>query len=183
MFLCGNPLPWVDSFKHLGNMVSNKVDGGQLDLKTKTAQYIDKNCTINQEFCYHHPITKFTLNKIYKCHFTGSQIWNISSEGAEKFYSSYNRSIKMMAGLPLATHRNLIEPLSGVKHMSSILIKNFWSFITKVKQSNKYVLRQMYEIAQSDVRTVTGSNLRNILLLTDMARVGDLKPSSIGQIR
>ena len=31
VYLCGNPLPWVDSLKHLGNMVSNQIDGGQID--------------------------------------------------------------------------------------------------------------------------------------------------------
>ena len=31
VYLCGNPLPWVDSLKHLGNIVSNQIDGGQID--------------------------------------------------------------------------------------------------------------------------------------------------------
>ena len=35
MMLCGNPLPWVDKLLHLGNMVSNQIDGGQLDMKQK----------------------------------------------------------------------------------------------------------------------------------------------------
>ena len=55
MMLCGNPLPWVDQLLHLGNMVSNKMDGGQVDMKQKEAKYIDKNCTINQEFSFAHP--------------------------------------------------------------------------------------------------------------------------------
>ena len=55
MYLCGSPLPWVDSLKHLGNMVSNKIDGAQLDMKVKRAKYIDKNCNLNQEFKVSHP--------------------------------------------------------------------------------------------------------------------------------
>jgi hypothetical protein len=35
----------------------------------------------------------------------------------------------------------------------------------------------LYLFASSDVRTVTGSNLRNILLLTDKLKVEDLEPS------
>ena len=183
MFLCGNPLPWVDSLKHLGNMVSNQVNGGQLDMKQKIARYIDKNCSINQEFFFAHPMTKLTLNKIYNGHFSGSQIWDIFSQGAEKFYSTYNRSVKIMADLPYATHRYLIEPVSGQPHMSLTLIKNFLNFIDKVRHSPKMVLRQLYSIAKADVRTITGSNLRNILLMTSLIRVDDIQPSTVDHLR
>ena len=41
LMLCGNPLPWVDSLLHLGNLVSNKLDGGQADMERKVARYIE----------------------------------------------------------------------------------------------------------------------------------------------
>ena len=115
VYLCGHPLPWVDSLKHLGNMISNKVDGGQLDMEHKMASYIDKNCSINQEFQFAHPTSKILLNTIYNGHFSGSQIWNLFSKGAVKFESTYNRSVKIMAELPYQTHRYFIEPVSETK--------------------------------------------------------------------
>ena len=48
--------------------------------------------------------------------------------------------------------------------MSITLIRNFLKFITSIKTSNKPVLRQLYGITKADVRTTTGSNLRNILI-------------------
>ena len=83
------PLPWVDKLVHLGNTVGNKLDGGQLDMKQKAARYIDKNCNINQEFHFAHPICKFQLNSIYNCHFSGCQTWDLFSHGADRFYSTY----------------------------------------------------------------------------------------------
>jgi hypothetical protein len=183
MMLCGSPLPWVDRLLHLGNMVSNKIDGGQLDMKQKAARYVDKNCTINQEFSFAHPICRIHLNKIYNCHFTGCQTWDLFSQGAEKFYSTYNRSVKVMADLPYATHRYLIEPVSGQQHMSIILIRNFLNFINRIKQSPKPVLRHLYSIVKADVRTTTGSNLRNILLQTSLSSVDDLQPSIVQEIK
>jgi hypothetical protein len=183
MMLCGNPLPWVDRLLHLGNMVSNVVDGGQADMNQKAAQYIDKNCNINQEFSFAHPMSRIELNKIYNCHFSGCQIWDLFSQGAEKFYGTYNRSVKVMADLPYATHRYLIEPVSGQQHMSTTVMRNFLQFISKVRQSPKPVLRQMYSIAKDDVRTTTGSNLRNILLLTNLTSVDELRPSTVAQIK
>ena len=84
MMLCGNPLPWVDRLLHLGNMVSNQIDGGQADINQKAARYIDKNCNINQEFFFAHPTCKILLNKIYNCHFTGCQIKDLFSKCAGK---------------------------------------------------------------------------------------------------
>ena len=68
-------------------------------MKQKAAKYVDKNCTINQEFRFAHPTCRMLLNKIYNCHFTGCQTWDLFSQGAERFYSTYNRSVKVMADL------------------------------------------------------------------------------------
>ena len=172
----------VDRLVHLGNVISNNIDGGQLDMKQKAARYVDKNCSINQEFSFAHPASRILLNKIYNCHFSGCQIWNLFSQGAERFYSTYNRSVKVMADLPLATHRYLIEPVSGQPHMSIILIRNFLNFISSIKNSNKLVLKQLYEITKSDVRTITGSNLRNILIQTNLLNIDELQPSVVQQV-
>ena len=88
-----------------------------------------------------------------------------------------------MADLPFGTHRNLIEAVSGQQHMSLTLIRNYLNFIQKVKQSSKQVMKQLYNVAKSDVRTTTGCNLRNILLLTDLSSIDDLKPSTVGKIK
>ena len=67
--------------------------------------------------------------------------------------------------------------------MSLTLIKNFLNFIDKVRHSPKIVLRQLYNIAKPDVRTITGSNLRNILLMTSLSRVDDIQPSTVDHLR
>ena len=164
-------------------MVSNKIDGGQLDMRQKAARYVDKNCCISQEFSFAHPRCRFSLNKIYNCHFSGCQIWDLFSQGAEKFYSTYNRSVKVMADLPFSTHRYLIEPITEQPHMSITLIRTYIKFILSIKNSTKPVLRQLYCIAKNDVRTTTGANLRNILLKTTLLNVDDLQPSTVQQIR
>ena len=183
MMLCNSPLPWVEKLVHLGNTVENKLDGGQLDMRQKAARYVDKNCNINQEFHFAHPFCKFQLNSIYNCHFSGCQTWDLFSQGADRFYSTYNRSLKIMADLPLATHRNLLEPLFDQQHMSTTLMRNFLSFISSIKKSSKPVVKQLYSIAKDDVRTTTGSNLRNILLRTNLSNVDELCPSAVKNIQ
>ena len=183
MLLCGNPLPWVSSLVHLGTTITNQVDGCQQDMKRKVAGYIDRNCSLNQEFHFAHPATKIKLNDIYNCHFSGSQVWNLFSQGARTFEATFNRSIKIMAGLPYQTHRYLLEPLLGKEHMRTKLLRNYLGFIRRIRNSSKPVLRLLYSLASSDARTVTGTNLRNILLLTDRLQVDDLEPSLMDTIK
>ena len=101
------------------------------------------------------------------------------SQGARNLESCFNRSVKIMADLPLQTHRYLIQPVTEVTLLRDKLIKNYLGFIKKVRESNKYVLRQLYNMASRDVRTVTGRNLRNILLLTHESHVDELQPRMV----
>ena len=178
MLLNGNPLPWVDSLVHLGTRVTNKVDGCAQDMKEKTARYVDKCVNLNQEFSFSHPRTKFTVNDIYNCHFYGFQVWNMFGAEFAKIESTYNKSIKIYGDLPFQTHRNLIEPISELRHMKIRLIKNYLGFIQEIKSSKRSIVKQLYLISSQDTRTTTGSNLRNILLLTDQSSIEDLLPSS-----
>ena len=67
--------------------------------------------------------------------------------------------------------------------MSITLIRNFLNFINMIKLSSKPILRHLYSIVKSDVRTTTGSNLRNILLQTGLSSVDDLKPGTVQEIK
>lgn len=100
---------------------------------------------------------------------------------SERFYSTYNRSVKVMADLPYATHRYLIEHVAGQEHMSITLIRNFLNFINKIKQSFRAVLWHLYSISKCDVITTTGSNLRNIQ--TSLTSVDDLQPGIVKQLK
>ena len=108
---------------------------------------------------------------------------NAFSKGAIQFESTYNRSVKIMANLPYQTHRYLIEPVSDTRHMKTKLIRNFLNFIKSIKESSKPVLKQLYDLTKDDVRTTTGSNLRNILLLTNKLHVDELHPGIVDSIK
>ena len=175
LMLCGNPLPWTDGCKHLGINLENKINGCEHDMRTKNAQYIGKNIEINQEFQFVHPSTKIRVNSIYNSSYYGSPLWNLFGSGAFSIQSSYNKSVKVMLDLPYETHRSLIEPLTGEKHVKLVLIKRFLGFMDKIRNSEKIALKMLQLEAMRDVRSVTGSNYRNVMLLLGKSRVEDVK--------
>ena len=88
-----------------------------------------------------------------------------------------------MFDLPLETHRSLIEPVSGTKHLKFVLIQRFMSFLNQIEKSSKYAPKLLLQNIKRDTRSVTGSNLRNILLLTDKDSIEELNSSEIDKLR
>ena len=80
-----------------------------------------------------------------------------------------------MIDLPWATpHRNLIEPLTERPHVSSILVKMYLSFITKIEISSKEPLKTLMNIAKRDVRKIAGANLSRIMITSGRCSIDDL---------
>ena len=75
-----------------------------------------------------------------------------------------------------------MEPVLGKEHMKLKLIRNYLGFVKALRNSTKYILKVLYKISSRDVRTVTGSNLRNILLLTNEMQVDKLRPTMVDNI-
>ena len=97
--------------------------------------------------------------------------------------STWNLSTKLMMDLPRGTHRCLIEPLSKVTHIKTVLMKRFLNFVQQIKKSSKEASKFLLESIEHDARSITGSNLRNILLKTDKARIHDMVPNDALNIK
>ena len=183
MYLCGDPLPWVSSGKHLGITIGNKIDGMKTDILIKRAEYINKNNEILQEFGSSHPSTKILLNSIYNSHFSGSCLWDLFCREAVMVENTWNVSMRLMLDVPRETHRYLIEPLSNTTHIRTIFVKRFLTFLGQIKKSNKTASKHLLESILQDSRSTTGSNLRNILLQTDKSDVSELVPNDAFKIK
>ena len=157
--MCGDNLPWVDSFKHLGNTIINKSDFVKQDVNIKRAQVVNKNIELNQEFFSCYPQTKFEINQIFNSHYTGSPLWNLSSPEVLRLEGSYNLNIKISHDLPYDTHRFLIEPITGKQHLRTVLKKRFMNFLSQIMKSSKKLPTQMLRIIKCDMRSNTGGNL------------------------
>ena len=177
MYLCGNPLPWVSSAKHLGITLENKIDGLKKEILIKRADFIKKNNEIIQEFHFSHPETKIKINSIYNSHFTGSSLWNLFCREAVMVENSWNVAMRLMLDLPRETHRYFIKPLSNTFHIRKILIQRFLKFIRQIRNSNKKSTKFLLNAIMEDTSSTTGSNLRNILIQTSKFSIHDLVPN------
>ena len=88
-----------------------------------------------------------------------------------------------MLDLPYATHRYLIEPLTGENHIKKVLISRYLGFMEKIASSKKKAVKMLMETSKKDVRSVTGQNFRNIMLLVGKTSVEAVKKEDAFKIK
>ena len=175
--LCGNQLPWVESFVHLGNTIVTDMEIRKQDVKNKRAAFINKTNNILQEFHFAYPKSRAKMIQVYNNHFYGSVLWNLGSKEVNRLEKSWNVAIRRVFNLPRESHCYLIEGVSDDPHVRTVLTRRFLSFIQSIRSSKKTALREVLRLVEYDTRSVTGRNLRNILLKTNQDDVRNLKPS------
>ena len=92
---------------------------------------------------------------------------------------TWNISVRRMFNLPRETHCYLIEPISGQDHAKTIMARRFLSFIQTIRSSKKQALKDLLRIVEFDTRSVTGRNLRTILLDTSVQDIRSLKSEHV----
>ena len=88
--------------------------------------------------------------------------------------NSWIVSVRRTFDLPLETHRDLVEPISEQIYLKKMLIKRFLSFIRQIEKSSKILPKQLLNLVRHDTRSLTGSNIRKILLLTNKSSVEEI---------
>ena len=69
-----------------------------------------------------------------------------------------------MFRLDRQTHRYLIEPVSETEHLKCAIHKRFLAFTDKLTNSPKDTVRTISRKIGNDCRSITGANLRRIML-------------------
>ena len=92
-------------------------------MNIKKTRYIVKNIEINQELKFAAAAICLQVNQRFNSSWFGSISWDLFCQPAVRLESSYNRSVKITLNLPLATFRELIEPLSDKQHGEKVLIQ------------------------------------------------------------
>ena len=88
-----------------------------------------------------------------------------------------------MFDLPRETHCYFIEALSESPHLKTTLIGRFLKFVDQLRKSKKVCLKNLVNTIQYDVQSVTGRNLRKIMLLADRNTIDELNPFDATNIK
>ena len=127
--LKGVPLPWVDSWPHLGNDLNKHnlcIKAGSNmdeDLEKKRRKFVGKCHTLMQEFGFTSPEIKLKIISIYALSFYGSVLWDYTGDSIQRLYNTWNKLVRNLWSFPNTSHRYFIEEISGSKHLKSMLVQ------------------------------------------------------------
>ncbi len=79
-----------------------------------------------------------------------------------------------MYDLPRNTHRYFVECISESTHIKKLLLKRFLQFTKQILNSPKKAINNVFNLIRKDSQSVTGSNIRNIMLLVQKTNVADI---------
>ena len=87
---------------------------------------------------------------------------------------SWNVSQRIMHGLDKKTHKYLIEPVCGTRHMEIKLHKCFINFTKKISVSKKMAMKGLFHSIKHDCQSTTGHNLRMLMIQYGKNRIEDM---------
>ena len=176
--LYDTPLPWVQSYKHLGHEIHS--DGSMShDLLQRRGEFISKVHALRQELGNQNPNVFMSLVFIYLSSMYGSNLWDLYSTAADKLYATWNMLIKTTYNLPYATHRYISQNMFSQPHIRICLLKRFVKFYGKLKISSKPQVVHLFNKQKSDFRSIFGRNCRKLCEEMEVARIEEVSVKNI----
>ena len=178
IILYDTPLPWVDSYKHLGYRLHFDQDTSH-DILQKRAEFISNVHALGQELGSQHPFVVISLVSIYFSSFYGSNLWDLYSDAANQVYASWNVFIRKTFDLPFATHRYILNELSNKTHIRILLLKRFVKFYNQLKCCQKTEVRHLFLKQRSDYLSIFGRNCINLCRELNVSSIEEVNIDSI----
>ena len=116
-----------------------------------------------QQFGYLEPKLVINLLSVYSTALYGSNLWQLNSDEYQKLLRSWNTAVKIIHDLPYSTHVRLLEPLSPVPHLESVLTSRYVGFVENLSKSAKSPLKLLFKLSNSDLGSQTGQNIGFLL--------------------
>ena len=161
ILLDGNPLPWVEEVKHLGNILEAN-NSMTRDCLIKRGRFIGKVNSLMQEFNFVQPSVMMKILNIYCSSFYGSNLWNLNSPEVTKIFSSWNVAVRNVFSLPRDTHRYLIETVSESCHPKVMFYNRYLKFFDGLMGCKKSCVRYLALLVRDDRRTLAGRTISAI---------------------
>jgi len=90
-FISGNPIAFVDSFSHLGHLLTNKFTDSSDVLKPR-GDFVGQ---VNNMLCYFCKLTSFIKNRLFQCYCTslyGCELWLLTTNEIEDLCVSWSKA-------------------------------------------------------------------------------------------
>ena len=94
----------------------------------------------------------------------GAMAWPLYSEKAKQVFNTWSTCVKLAWGVPRATRTYLVDNLlsAGIPSVRACVLARYCKFLSTLRSSPSMEVRVVANIAEADIRSITGSNVYNI---------------------
>ena len=82
--------------------------------------------------------------------------------------SALNVNLRIQYDIPRGTHCWIVEELSEGRHFRQMIFSRFLKYIKTIAMNRRPSIRCLYNVIKNDVKSMTGSNIRTILMETEV---------------
>jgi len=166
-YINGNPIKWVDQFRHLGNIVHSNLSDLP-DCNTKCSTF---NGSVNKLFGTYKGLKQDTMCQLFRsycCSFYGSQLWDFKSAGFKKCCIQWNKAVRRLFNLNYRTHTWVLGPLLEQSHISCQLYAKTLKFLYSMLHNDNIIVSSVGKIALSCATSPIGRNMSYLRHMFDL---------------
>ena len=143
----------------LGNVLheSGSMDK---DVKVKRATFIRESTDLRDTFGFANPSEVLRAVKLYVGSHYGSNLWDLGSDSAAQYFTSWRTCVKLTWQVPRQTHTYFVDHLlcSGLSSVRSDILARYSKFVKGLRVSSSKEVTIMCGVVGNDVQSTTCHN-------------------------
>jgi hypothetical protein len=135
-----NPIEYVDSFEHLGHVITNQLTDNA-DISKRRYDFVGK---VNNVLCFFSklkPCVKYKLFQSYCMSMYGCELWSLSNDHINDLCVSWRKSLRRIWGLPYDSHCYLLPLLSRCLPLLDEICRRSLNFINDCLSHGSHLVR------------------------------------------
>jgi hypothetical protein len=159
-YVGNNPIEYVDSFAHLGHVITNQLTDNA-DILKRQNDFVGQ---ANNVLCYFSKLNlcvKYRLFQSYCMSLYGSELWLLSNNQINDLCVSWRKSLRRIWGLPFNCHCYLLPLLSQCLPLADEICRRSLNFIKVCIGNTSSLVRAVtnYGIQYARYNSLLGHNV------------------------
>ena len=159
-FIGGIPIEFVDSYSHLGHLITNKFTDSS-DVVKRRNDFVGQ---VNNMLCYFCNLTPCVRNKLFQSYctsFYGCELWILTTREIEDLCVSWRKGLRRVWSLPNTSHCYLLHLLSQCLPLFDEICRRSINFIRSCVSHESSLVNQIAKYAVYHARTLSclGQNM------------------------
>ena len=153
-FIGGKPIEFVDSFSHLGHLITNKFTDSS-DVLKRRSDFVGQ---VNNMLCYFCKLTSCVKNRLFQSYCTslyGCELWLLTTSEIEDLCVSWRKGLRRVWSLPNTSHSYFLHMLSQCLPLFDEISRRSINFIRSCISHESSLVSHIAQYAVNHARTLS----------------------------